>query len=125
MAANVAIQSLSSRPNWPLIEKTHNKILKTFKNAKPLIFPIYIKYIVGDEVVAILYYRGSSSQSNSANSIQLQSNEVDVGFNVPKLPSKRYRDAAYMRDKNINYSVKINSEADIKEVDSGLKLVNI
>lgn len=117
---------LGKRHNWKLIKRVHDKIVSRNHDVLFRIFPIYIKYICNDSVIAVLYFKASSPQSKGSQGITLESDEIDLGLN-PKSNDKslNLRDASYMKDRNINRSIKLKSDSTDKVVEKIVQLIQV
>lgn len=92
--------------NWQIFSKVHNLILASDKKVVFRLFPIYTKYTVDDEVIAIMFFKGAFAKDGS----------VDLGLNIKSEKSpKGLKDAKYMKDRSATYSILINEEDFEKE----------
>jgi len=83
-----------------LLSQIHKKILSIGKNVSFRIFPIYIRYVKGEHIIAILYYN--------------KKNFLDLGLNISKdTIDSKFKRADYMHYPGINYSIRINKISDL------------
>lgn len=86
-----------------LFKLVHEKIISLAQKIKYDIFPIYVRYMIKDKVVAILYYN--------------KKNFLDLGLRISKnKTTANFFDAAYMKYPGITYGVKIEKKADIRNI---------
>ena len=87
--------------NWDIFKKVHQTLLSVDKNVHFRIFPIYAKYFLDDEVFAVVFFKGSL----------VTDNQVDLGLKFSIIPAlKILRNAEYMKDPCVNYSVLVDGE---------------
>jgi len=91
--------------NWEMFNKLHEVLMSIDKNVFFRIFPIYAKYFLNDEVFAVVFYKFSSTKDN----------QVDLGLKFETKPLiKGIKDAKYMKDPSVNFSMLINEDNFIK-----------
>ena len=92
--------------NWEIFNKLHEVLMSVDKNVFFRIFPIYAKYFLNDEVFAVVFYKGSSTKDN----------QVDLGLKFETKPLlKGVKDAKYMKDPSVNFSILLNEDNLIKD----------
>ncbi len=98
---------------WPIFEELHLFILSLNPKITYRIFTIYVTYYLGEEIIAIAFFRGKF----------VLDCQLDVGFALMEKPKiSNFTDAKYMKYPGINYSIKLNNRADItKEVIKTIK----
>lgn len=83
-----------------LLQKAHNIITDVYKDISFRVFPIYVKYYFDLKPVLIIYFKGKF----------IEKGELDIGVNLEAIPDiKGFRDASYMKDGKIKYSILINA----------------
>lgn len=87
--------------NWDIFKKVHQILLSVNKKVYFRVFPIYAKYFLDDEVFAVIFFKGNL----------VNENQVDLGlkFNITPV-LKSLRNAQYMKDSNVNYSILIDGK---------------
>jgi hypothetical protein len=80
----------------------HERILKLSDNLSFHIFPIYVRYLKGDELFALLYFNINKSKDIFV-----------LGIATPNKISKRFEDASWMKYRKINYCTKINADENL------------
>jgi len=86
---------------WPTFNKLHKLILSINPKIEYRIFPVYIRYSLRENIIAVVHFRGKF----------VLNNQLDVGFSFkekPKFPG--FINAKYMKYSGINYSIKITNE---------------
>lgn len=100
---------------WSLFEKVHKLILSQNKKIEFCLLTIYVVYYLGDNNVAVIYFKGKSAKEG-----------LDVGLNLTQKPkSKFFTRAKHMSYPGINYCVKIEKTSTLTVLSSALKLLNI
>jgi len=104
-------QSLKNK--WDILYKSHNAIISFDKKIRFRIFPIYIQYTKGEDVIAILYYRGK----------HVNIDNINIGLNLKQKPNfKEVKDGLYLKYASINYSLLFKNQSDINIL---IKLLNL
>lgn len=86
---------------WSTLEKLHIFILSINPKIEYRIFPIYIRYCLGEKIVALVYFRGKF----------VSNNQLDVGLSLKEKPKFHgFINAKYMQYPGINYSIKITNK---------------
>ncbi len=97
------IKKIQSTEDLNLFNETHKKILSLGSKVRFSVFPIYVRYIIKDKIIAILYFN--------------KKNFLNLGLNISKNKiSNGFVDASYMKYPGINYSIKIMKKSDIKKI---------
>jgi len=87
--------------NWDIFKKVHQILLSVNKKVYFRVFPIYVKYFLDDEVFAVAFFKGNL----------VNDNQIDLGLKFYITPVlKNLRDAQYMKDANINYSILVDGK---------------
>ena len=87
-----------------IFNQLHKFIMSLNPKIKHRLSTVYVRYMLEDDVVAVVYFRGKFV-SNS---------QLDVGFAFKEKPKGSiFRDAKYMNYPNINYSIKLKNSNDI------------
>jgi len=99
MANHINITEEQIGKNWKLFYKVHKLIMASSKEIAPRLFPIYVKYSLGDDVLAIIFFKGIYAKGES----------IDLGLNIKskKIP-EGLKDAKYMKDRNATYSILVS-----------------
>jgi len=100
--------------NKEIIEKVHYAIMSSNKKITSRVFPQYIRYSYNDKVIALLYFKGRFTISN----------ELVLGLNIDDKPKiDGIKDAKYMKDNNLKFSIKITEKTySEKEISNLIKL---
>ena len=100
---------------WLIFNKIHGLILSISPKIKYRIFPIYIRYCSGEDIVALVYFKGKFTSDSG----------LDVGFAFKEKPKNSgLVKASHMKYPGINYSVKINRQDKItKELIKTIKSI--
>lgn len=94
------LEKIQDSSDRKLLSWVHKKILSAGKNVNFVIFPIYIRYTKGENIIAVLYYN--------------KKNFLDLGLNVNKsVIDAKFRRATYMKYPGINYSIQVGSVNDL------------
>lgn len=97
------IKKISYEQDVALFKLVHEKVVSLAQKIKFDIFPLYIRYMIKDKVVAILYF--------------YKKNFLDLGLRISKNKiAPNFFDAAYMKYPGITYGLKIEKKADIKNI---------
>ncbi len=89
---------------WEIFKKLHKLILSLNKDVDFHVFPIYIRYSLGEKNIVLIYFRGKFVADGGFN----------IGLNLDKHSKiKRFVKAKYMKYPGITYSVKIKKLGDI------------
>jgi len=109
---------------WSTFDKLHRIILSVKRGIEYRIFPIYVSYFLGDNMVAVAYYRGKF-RSDGKRGGKLDSKLLDAGFALKKKPKiSGFVSAKHMKYPGITYSIKLGSPNDItKEFVQALKSI--
>lgn len=108
-------KQLGSRKNWDLIADLHERLRGYSKRVSARIFPIYIRYSVDDDVVAMLFFR-------SSNSIKIEADEIELGIGFRDyVPRAVKADARHLKDANLTHSVRIRSADEIERIADDLR----
>jgi hypothetical protein len=105
---------VSKCDNSEIVEKVHFQILSFNKKITFRIFPIYIKYFLEDKVVGIIYFKGKF----------VNPKKLVLGFNLstkPKLVG--FKNAGFMKDPNITYSIVLDDNTSDKNIKEIIKLI--
>lgn len=110
-------KAFSEKTNWKILNKIHTEILSLGAEVSYIIYPIYIKYFYGDNVIAVVFLKSGGSHMQA-----IDKSQVDLGLNVAEKPQiKGFRTAEYMKDKNINFSILLSNSDTPKTVRSVVK----
>lgn len=85
--------------NAERVNEVHERILMLANKISFRIFPIYIRYLKGDDMFALLYFN--------------LKDYCELGLATLNKISARFEDAGWMKYKEIKYSVKINKDEDL------------
>jgi len=89
---------------WPIFEKLHIFILSINPKIEYRIFPIYVRYCLGEKIIVLVYFQGKF----------VLNNQLDVGLSLKEKPrSSNFISAKYMHYPEINYSIKITDRAEL------------
>jgi len=87
-----------------IFNQLHEFIISLNPKINHRLSTVYIRYMLGDNVVAVVYFRGKF----------VSNCKLDVGFAFKEKPkNSSFKDAKYMNYPNINYSIKIKNSNDI------------
>jgi hypothetical protein len=93
--------------NVERVNEIHEKIITLSNDISFRIFPIYIRYLRGDDMFALLYF--NLKEYN------------ELGIVIPNKISKQFEDASWMKYKEIKYSVKIKNDDDLEALFGQIK----
>jgi hypothetical protein len=93
--------------NEARVNDIHERVLKLASNISFRVFPIYIRYLKGDDLFALLY-------------INLKDYN-ELGIATHNKISDRFEDASWMKYKEIKYSVKISNNDDLDSLFKQIK----
>ena len=89
------------------VNEIHERILKLDKDINFRVFPIYIRYLKGDDLFALLYFNPKDYN--------------ELGIATENKISDRFQDASWMKYKEIKYSIKITNNEDIDKIFQQIK----
>ena len=93
--------------NSQRINEIHENILNLGDDLTFRIFPIYIRYIKGDDVFGLLY-------------INIK-DYCELGIATDKKISDRFEDASWMKYSEIKYSIKITNDDNLDKIFKTIK----
>jgi predicted transport protein len=89
---------------FELFYPVHKKIISLNQNIEYRIFPLYVKYVIEDKVLFLIYFKGKFASTGI----------LDLGMNLhDDTTVKGLVPAEYMKDKSINWSTKVTPETDV------------
>jgi len=89
---------------WLIFNKAHKLILSISPKIEYRIFPIYIRYCLEENIIALVYFRGKFTSDNG----------LDIGFALKEKPKiTGLVKASHMKYLGINYSIKIDEQDEI------------
>ena len=84
--------------------KLHKLILSLNKQINFRVFPIYVRYSLGEKNIALIYFKGKF----------ITGGLLDLGLNLDQRPEvKEFIEAVHMHYPGISYSIKLKNLKDI------------
>lgn len=85
--------------NAERVNEVHKRILMLADNISYRIFPIYIRYLKGDDMFALLYFN--------------LKDYCELGIATSNKISDEFEDAGWMKYREIKYSIRIGKDEDL------------
>jgi len=100
------LDTLSNKNNFGLVEALHKLLVSLSKDVEFRVFPIYIRYTIGDRIIAVLYFSGKT----------IESDQVEIGLNTgsTKKPDG-FSGGEHMKYPGINCSIKVGGPKPLKK----------
>lgn len=119
--AKINFRSLAGeKSNLELLQQLHDAIIRANKNIEYRIFPIYVRYDRGDDIVAVLRFKVNFKKINKT-----EPGELEFGLNIgdTKLP-KGFENGESLKYPDINCSIKLNTSSRLtKQLLDAIKLI--
>lgn len=93
--------------NEERVNEVHQRILMLADKISFRIFPIYIRYLKGDDMFALLYFN--------------LKDHCELGIATPNKIFDRFEDAGWMKYKEIKYSIRIKKDEDLNKLFQQIK----
>lgn len=93
--------------NAERVSEIHERVLKLSEDISFRIFPIYIRYLKGDAMFALLYFNLKDYN--------------ELGIAISDKISSQFEDASWMKYKEIKNSIKIKSNDDLDVIFKQIK----
>ena len=90
---------------WPVLKKIHQFIMCLDGDVEYRVFPIYIRYNLGDSIIAVFYFKGKF----------ISDGQLIVGFVLKEKPKRFFVEAEDMKYKGINYYFRVNAYKEFSE----------
>ncbi len=106
MVKSINFSLLNNDKNKQILLQKIHKSLISGENIECRIFPIYIRYTRGDDIIALLFYKGKQGNLSEVElGLSLKNSKIPDGFSNGK----------NLKYPGINFSIKLNKTKDLSK----------